>query len=517
MFTELDALAEEKARNRSSSVATLERAGVPEDSALYTQLADVRSIYKSRFYRAVYGVSDKRKVKAAKIGAKAAAETILETTEKQSTGNETEINQLESAEGTAKGVAPLAAELYLMPVGPTFQHIQGVAWDLVTGNVALTMADTNRITVAALRCPQKTTESEDRSDSVAATLSVVGSVQVSDGTSPCPLRCKTQHMIWYNGALFVSSPSAVHVVFPVTIRNTSDICLKVHPVATLHHDVSEPTRNKSYTGAHLPLKPFGWLQIVGISDGCLLVSSPSSIMASIPLTWSPVVAMGLLGGCLRSISSELDLSAILPWLDATEPALHAEILPLVQSLVGPEHQDLFFGAYTLDEVLTMVIDGGDIHGGTIAVMNKFLLGSSQSGCSHDASARSMNLSYFDHLVFLLAKIAAAGDTERAGGCYSNVKSEDASFALKLLIARSVSDPNISSSVKMALAAIDSSVRDPQNGAIISHIVDHFKDIVLTGGSKRVGSIGAVADSPAMLMEVLQSSELGISRFRLVDT
>lgn len=318
---ELEAQAIERARNRTASTASLERTD-GEDDIKYTVLASEGTILKSQLYRVVFGVSEKKKKKADDAYKKAMAATD---------------------EGLASPPLPMP-ELYLEPVGPVFQRIQAASWDLVSGHVALAMGDTNRVTV--LSC------GKDRSSFADNVVSVIGSVQLSEGHAPQPLRCFVQHMHWLSGSLFVCSPTCVHVVFIVCFETGTQ--LKAFPVASLHHTTIDPSRSKSYFGCSLPSRPFGCLESVSISSGCLVVSSPSAAMSALPLTWSPVVVIGLLAGTLNSITTSINLDTVLPWVQVVPSALHAHVYSLYEGLIPKGERNSTFGAVSFKEISALL-------------------------------------------------------------------------------------------------------------------------------------------------------------------
>lgn len=338
MIAELEAQAEERARSRTASTAGLERAGVVEDNTAYSNIAPITAIYKSQFFRVVYGVKD----------------TESQGAIKPDPAKPAEASGTPGHEATLKIPPSPQPKLYLEPVGPSFQKILSISWDLVSGHAALTMEATNRITVvscvSAKPCPPPDDDPETAQE---ASLSVVGSIQLSDGSSPPPLRCKTQSISWSNGSLFVASPSAIHVVFLIG-GGASRTQLKAYPVCTLHRIMSDPTRAKSYFGAMSPQRPFGWLQCVSVSAGHLVVASQAGSLSAIPLTWSPVVAVGLVCGAVKYMNKTLELSAVMPWVDAVPPALRHELLPLLKPIFGDDDWDLTFGAASPKHIFDML-------------------------------------------------------------------------------------------------------------------------------------------------------------------
>lgn len=241
-ISERQAQEAERARSRTASMVALEQGAPIEDNTEYSKLVATDTIYKSQFYRAVYGVSPQVVDKAKKAADVAVKASTLKPADASIEGNKEDEGQ------TPVANAPTAPSLYFEKIGPVFQQVQSLSWDLATGFVAMTTVTNNRVTVLSCSFPVPTdnlpldddmstvSKFAEISSKEVGLMSVVGTIQLSESITPAPLSCRVQSMYWYNGSLFVISPQTVHTVFPICSRVDSQkpSYLKVYPLLTLH-------------------------------------------------------------------------------------------------------------------------------------------------------------------------------------------------------------------------------------------------------------------------------------------
>ena len=501
---------EERLRARTSSSAGLERGSIHEDDVTFSKISNSQKQLKSQFYRAVYGVkpNDKKMTKDRNNISSLKPESNTEVTSDDSIS---------------------APELYFEIVGPVFRHIQNISWDLSCGNLAVTMTDTNRVTMLTVRPKSdniivEATKAETNS-SVRYELSVAGSFQVSEGISPRPLSCRILHLFWWNGSLFVSSPQSLHLAFLVPQHvdqsSFSTKSIKLCTVAVLHQSKFDTSRASSYFGAHPPLKPFGWVECIGISAGNLLTSSGNGSIMPISLTWSPEVAVSIMINSLKCT----EVSAVFPWLQVIPASTRSSILSIVQHLLSDGMVSRVFGPHSRNDILNTARDilksEYSSRPGVRGLIDSFLLGEIQSGSVAMSGVSSeLDMSIADSFYIEFCKLAH--DLRKSEeNDYGGTDPDDLGVLLERMANAFRRDPGISLSTKLAVQmcpvphganSASSSVppSSTQSVNLISSMIScgHYDQI----NANSLMCDGSTTEATNNVCTALANSELNISKF-----
>jgi hypothetical protein len=224
-------------------------------------------------------------------------------------------------------------DLVLTPLGPILDRVSAVAWDTVRDTTPSSLGSTTSQYLAVL-IGTRVNLLQLLSTESAMSLSTVRSIDVSSCS-----RVPPTSLLWREGFLFVSTFQEVVAIFPRPVppvhsprADSATLCSLTTPTQVPLFPPLFSSPRQAIVGSPGQLRPYGWLEIGSIVDGCALLISKDCVLTPVPLASNTLVSILLhLARMARNGSDSERLRAAAQFLPLLPPDMRDYLMGLFAS------------------------------------------------------------------------------------------------------------------------------------------------------------------------------------------